>query len=92
MGAGAGRAGAAATAVGALAAAAAVAVTAGGGEPPGGSEGNLMVAGDAGFGGKLMRTVSFFGCTLAASAGLGGTAPAGGLGLVSAIKFFVEAT
>ena len=91
MGAGAGRAGAAATAVGALAAAAAVAVTAGG-APPGGSDGSLIVAGDAGFGGKLMRTVSFFGCTLAASAGFGGTAPAGELGLISAIKFFVEAT
>ncbi len=54
----------------------------GGGAPPG-SVGNLIVA--AGLGGKLMRTVSFFGCTLAASDGLGGTAPGGGFGSFSAI-------
>ena len=52
--------------------------------PPGGKEGNLMVA--VGLGGKLMRTVSFLGWTLAASAGLGGTPPGGGVGLFSAIK------
>src|SRR6266571_264063 len=52
------------------------------GGPPG-SVGNLIVA--AGLGGRLMRTVSFFGCTLAASDGLGGTAPGGGLGSFSAI-------
>ena len=32
--------------------------------PPGGSVGNLMVGAAVGFGGKLMRTVSFLGCTL----------------------------
>jgi len=58
---------------------------AGGGEPPGGRLGNLMVA--VGFGGKLMRTVSFLGCTFAASAGLGGTGPPGRFGLLSGIKF-----
>lgn len=46
-----------------------------------------MVA--VGLGGKLIRTVSFFGCTLAASAGLGGTPPGGGFGLLSAIKLLV---
>jgi hypothetical protein len=51
-----------------------------GGEPPGGKVGNLIVA--VGFGGKLMRTVSFLGCTLEASAGFGGTAPPGGFGLI----------
>jgi len=39
----------------------------------------------AGLGGKLIRTVSFFGCTFAGSGGFGGTAPAGILGLLSAI-------
>jgi hypothetical protein len=42
----------------------------------------LIVAVAEGFGGRLMRTVSFFGCTLAASPGLGGT---GTLGMFSAI-------
>jgi hypothetical protein len=51
--------------------------------PAAGNVGNLIVA--VGFGGKLMRTVSFFGCTFAASAGLGGTPPGGGFGLLSAI-------
>src|SRR6267143_1175578 len=46
----------------------------GDGGPPG-SVGNLIVA--AGLGGRLMRTVSFFGWTLAASDGLGGAAPGG---------------
>jgi hypothetical protein len=32
--------------------------------PPGGRVGNLIVGAAEGFGGKLMRTVSFFGCTL----------------------------
>ncbi len=54
--------------------------------PLGGKVGNLIVAEAVGFGGKLMRTVSFFGCTLAASAGLGGR-PLGKLGF-SAIIFF----
>jgi hypothetical protein len=47
--------------------------------------GNLIVGAEVGLGGKLMRTVSFFGCTLAASAGLGGIAPPGGVGILSAI-------
>ncbi len=54
------------------------------GAPPG-NVGNLMVGEDAGLGGRLIRTVSFLGWTLAASPGLGGTAPPGTLGLVSAI-------
>ena len=46
--------------------------------------GSLIVGADVGFGGKAMRTVSFLGCTLAASAGFGG--PLGGkVGFVSAI-------
>ena len=53
--------------------------------PPAGRVGNLMVGEDAGLGGKLIRTVSFFGWTLAASAGFGGTAPPGTVGLLSAI-------
>ena len=32
--------------------------------PAGGSVGNLIVGAAEGFGGKLMRTVSFLGCTL----------------------------
>src|ERR1700678_1275778 len=35
--------------------------------PPGGSVGSLMVGAAEGFGGKLMRTVSFLGCTLPVS-------------------------
>jgi len=60
------------------------------GAPPGGNVGNLIVGEAVGLGGKLMRTVSFFGCTLAASAGLGGTAPPGRLGIFSAITFNVN--
>jgi hypothetical protein len=48
-----------------------------------------MVA--VGFGGRLMRTVSFLGCTLAASPGFGGTPPAGGLEVGSAILQFSRA-
>ena len=48
--------------------------------------GILIVGAAVGLGGKLIRTVSFFGCTLAASAGFGGTAPVGVLGIFSAIK------
>ena len=36
-----------------------------------------------------MRTVSFLGCTFAASPGLGGTAPEGKLGIFSAINYCV---
>jgi len=44
-----------------------------------------MVGDDAGLGGRLMRTVSFFGCTFEASGGLGGIPPPGVMGLLSAI-------
>jgi len=54
--------------------------------PPAGNVGSLMVGEALGLGGRLMRTVSFLGCTLAASAGLGGTAPPGVMGLLSAIS------
>jgi hypothetical protein len=47
--------------------------------------GILMLGAAVGLGGRLIRTVSFFGCTLAASAGLGGTAPDGVPGMFSAI-------
>ena len=43
--------------------------------PPGGSVGNLMVGAAVGRGGKLIRTVSFFGCTLPVSFLGGCTAP-----------------
>jgi len=45
--------------------------------PPGGNVGNLIVGAAVGFGGKLMRTVSFLGCTLPVSFFGGGTAPVG---------------
>ena len=51
-----------------------------------GTDGSLIVAEEVGLGGKLMRTVSFLGCTLGASAGLGGTGALGGLEFSSAIK------
>src|SRR5204862_1599200 len=50
--------------------------------------GILIVGAAVGFGGKLIRTVSFLGCTFAASVGLGGTAPDDGVfGMFSAIRF-----
>jgi hypothetical protein len=52
-----------------------------------GKVGSLIVGEAVGFGGKLMRTVSFLGWTLTASAGFGGTAPEGKFG-ISAITFF----
>ena len=52
--------------------------------------GILIVGAAVGLGGKLIRTVSFFGCTLAASVGFGGTAPEGGFGMFSAITFWVQ--
>jgi hypothetical protein len=55
-------------------------------DPPGARVGSLIVGADVGFGGKLMRTVSFFGWTFEASAGLGGRAPPGVMGLISAIS------
>lgn len=56
-------------------------------------DGILIVGAAVGFGGKLIRTVSFLGCTLVGSAARGGTAPEGGFGvgvfcgLFSAIGF-----
>jgi hypothetical protein len=44
-----------------------------------------MVGAAEGFGGRLMRTVSFLGCTLPVSF-FGGTAPVGMLGTLSAIN------
>jgi hypothetical protein len=58
------------------------------GDPPGARVGNLIVGADVGLGGKLMRTVSFFGWTFDASAGLGGWAPPGDVGILSAITFY----
>jgi len=55
----------------------------------GAGAGILIVGAAVGLGGKLIRTVSFFGCTLAASAGFGGT-PEGGIALLSAITFSSE--
>lgn len=72
---------------GAPATGAALAALLGGGAPAG-SVGNLIVGDDVGLGGKLMRTVSFLGCTLAASAGFGGSAPPGTLGVISAITVY----
>ncbi len=58
----------------------------------GAGAGILMVGAALGFGGKLIRTVSFFGCTFAASVGLGGTAPDGVFGMFSAINVFQAKT
>jgi hypothetical protein len=55
--------------------------------PEEGGVGKRTVGAAAGFGGKLMRTVSFLGCTFAASPDLGGTAPEGKLGMFSAINY-----
>jgi len=55
--------------------------------------GILIVGAAVGFGGRLIRTVSFLGWTLAPSAGLGGAGGAGGaggLGVFSAINFLGE--
>jgi hypothetical protein len=59
--------------------------------PPAGRVGSLIVGEELGLGGRLMRTVSFLGWTFAASAGRGGTAPPGVIGLLSAISMFDEA-
>ena len=56
---------------------AAVAGAAAGVAPVGGSEGSLIVGAAVGFGGSAIRTVSFLGCTLAASGGFGGTGESG---------------
>jgi hypothetical protein len=58
--------------------------------PPGGSVGNLIVGAAEGFGGKLMRTVSFLGWTLPVDFFIG-SAPCGAPGMlegISAISFF----
>src|SRR6185369_12881909 len=57
--------------------------------PPGGSVGSFMVGAADGFGGRLMRTVSFLGWTLPVSF-FGGTAPPGMLGMFSAINLPVQ--
>jgi len=57
--------------------------------PPGGSVGSLMVGAVDGFGGKLMRTVSFLGCTLPVSFFTGGTAPVGAPGMFDGISAIV---
>src|ERR1035438_2611586 len=61
--------------------------------PPGGSVGNLIVGAAEGFGGRLMRTVSFLGWTLPVSFFGGGTAPPGPPGMfegMSAIVFALK--
>src|SRR5438132_14322021 len=83
LGAAKGAAGAVVTAAAGAAGVAAI-LGVGAATPPVPGVGILIVGAAVGLGGKLMRTVSFLGCTLAASAGLGGT-PAGGFGVGSAI-------
>lgn len=84
---GAAAAGAAAAGLAAAAGAAAAGAAAAGAAAAGAAGAGILIVGEAvGFGGRLMRTVSFFGCTLDASAGFGGTAsPAGDVGALSAI-------
>jgi hypothetical protein len=56
------------------------------GAPAAGMEGSLMVAVEGGLGGKLIRTVSFFGCTFMVSVvDFGGTEPLDKLEWSSAI-------
>jgi len=59
-----------------------------GAAPPAGADcgnvGNFIVGAAVGFGGNVIRTVSFFGCAPAPS-GFGGTAPGGKFGMFSAI-------
>jgi hypothetical protein len=88
-GAGAGAAGAGALEGAGAAATGAAAEAPEGGGVPGAKVGSLIVGAEVGFGGKLMRTVSFLGWTLEASAGLGGNAPPGGVGMLSAISFLL---
>lgn len=45
-----------------------------------------------GFGGSVIRTVSFLGCTFAASAALGGTEPGGGVGAGAGLGVFSDIT
>jgi hypothetical protein len=72
-------------ATGAGAAVGAALAAAGADTPAEGGDGSRTVGAAVGLGGKLMRTVSFFGWTLADSPGLGGGEPGGKLGLFSAI-------
>jgi hypothetical protein len=60
-----------------------------GGDEPGARVGSLIVGAEVGLGGRLMRTVSFLGWTFEASAGLGGSAPPGDVGLMSAITLLL---
>jgi hypothetical protein len=53
--------------------------------PPGGSVGSLMVGAAVGLGGKLMRTVSFFGWTRPVDF-FNGSAPAGAPGLIGGMS------
>ena len=53
--------------------------------PPGGSVGNLIVGAAEGFGGKLMRTVSFLGCTLPVDFFIG-SAPWGAPGILEGMS------
>ena len=80
-------AGVGAAGAGAWVAAGATGAATGAADAVGAGAGILMVGAAVGFGGKLIRTVSFLGCTFAASAGLGGTAPDGVFGMFSAINF-----
>lgn len=52
-----------------------------------GKAGSLIVGAAVGLGGKLIRTVSFFGWTLPDSVGFAGLAPPGRFGKLSAINF-----
>jgi hypothetical protein len=89
-----GAAAAAAGAVGALAAGAGVGPAAGADgartAPAAGGAGILMVDEAEGLGGRLMRTVSFLGCTLAASGALDGTPPSAGSVCDSAIRLLQQ--
>ena len=81
----------AAAATGAAGRGAAVGAAAAGAALVGGKEGSLIVGAAVGLGGRAMRTVSFFGCTLAASGGFGGTPPGvGGIGVGSAINYCAD--
>src|ERR1043166_9424927 len=63
-----------------------------GAAPVAGNDGSLIVGAEVGLGGSAMRTVSFFGCTWAASGGFGGTPPGGTGEFGSAIKSIVART
>lgn len=83
--------GAGAAARGAAGAAAGAAAAAGADDmgtpvgPPGGNVGSLIVGAAEGFGGKLMRTVSFLGCTLPVDFFIG-SAPCGAPGIFEGLS------